>query len=212
MRNLGKPVELARRYYEEGADEVTFLNITAFRDFPLADQPMLEVLRRTSENVLRAADHRRGHPRLHRWAGPQLLGPGRGLRVFPLRGGQGLHRQRCGGGGASSIWPAATRTASTAIEQIAQVYGNQAVVISIDPRRVYVECPGRDPPPLPLRPRTRARTASACAGIQCTVKGGREGRDLDAVELARACEDLGAGEILLNSIDRDGTGRASTWG
>jgi glutamine amidotransferase/cyclase len=42
--------------------------------------------------------------------------------------------------------------------------------------------------------------------FQCTVKGGREGRDVDAVELARVCERLGAGEILLNSIDRDGTG------
>ena len=41
---------------------------------------------------------------------------------------------------------------------------------------------------------------------QCTVKGGREGRDLDAVELAVAAEALGAGEILLNCIDRDGTG------
>ena len=42
--------------------------------------------------------------------------------------------------------------------------------------------------------------------FQCTVKGGRESRDVDAVELAQTCEQLGAGEILLNSIDRDGTG------
>ncbi|OGR05650.1 MAG: imidazole glycerol phosphate synthase, glutamine amidotransferase subunit, partial [Deltaproteobacteria bacterium RIFOXYD12_FULL_53_23] len=47
VRNLGQPVELARRYYEEGADEITFLNITGFRDFPMKDQPMLEVLQRT---------------------------------------------------------------------------------------------------------------------------------------------------------------------
>lgn len=43
VRNLGKPVELAGRYFEEGADEVTFLNITSFRNSPLKDQPMLEV-------------------------------------------------------------------------------------------------------------------------------------------------------------------------
>ena len=43
VRNLGLPVELAGRYFEEGADEVTFLNITGFRDSPLADLPMLEV-------------------------------------------------------------------------------------------------------------------------------------------------------------------------
>ncbi|KAF9929854.1 Histidine biosynthesis bifunctional protein hisB, partial [Modicella reniformis] len=51
VRNLGKPVELARRYFEEGADEITFLNITSFRNCPLMDMPMLEVLRRTSESV-----------------------------------------------------------------------------------------------------------------------------------------------------------------
>ena len=51
VRNLGMPVDLAKRYYEEGADEITFLNITGFRDFPMQDQPMLEILKRTSENV-----------------------------------------------------------------------------------------------------------------------------------------------------------------
>ncbi len=51
VRNLGKPVELAHRYYEEGADEITFLNITGFRDFPLEDMPMLEVLKQTSRRV-----------------------------------------------------------------------------------------------------------------------------------------------------------------
>ena len=51
VRNLGKPVELAGEYYEQGADEVTFLNITGFRDFPLEDMPMLEVLEKTSRNV-----------------------------------------------------------------------------------------------------------------------------------------------------------------
>jgi glutamine amidotransferase/cyclase len=43
VRNLGKPVELCKRYYDDGADEVTFLNITGFRSFPLGDLPMLEV-------------------------------------------------------------------------------------------------------------------------------------------------------------------------
>ncbi|PNX64184.1 imidazole glycerol phosphate synthase subunit HisF, partial [Trifolium pratense] len=51
VRNLGKPVELAEQYYKDGADEVSFLNITGFRDFPLGDLPMLQVLRYTSENV-----------------------------------------------------------------------------------------------------------------------------------------------------------------
>ena len=51
VRNLGKPVELARRYYEEGADEIVFLNITSFRNCPLKDLPMMEVLRKASENI-----------------------------------------------------------------------------------------------------------------------------------------------------------------
>ncbi len=51
MRNLGEPVKLAQRYFDEGADEICFLNITGFRDFPLKDLPMLEVLKRTSEKV-----------------------------------------------------------------------------------------------------------------------------------------------------------------
>ncbi len=51
VRNLGKPVSKAQEYYEQGADEVTFLNITSFRDTPLKDLPMLEVLRQASATV-----------------------------------------------------------------------------------------------------------------------------------------------------------------
>jgi glutamine amidotransferase/cyclase len=98
-----------------------------------------------------------------------------------------------------------TKDGSTAIEQIARVYGNQAVVISIDPRRVYVRSP-EDTRHHTIATRTPGPDGERFCWFQCTVKGGREGRDVDAVELARACEALGAGEILLNSIDRDGTG------
>ncbi|KAK4981142.1 Histidine biosynthesis bifunctional protein hisB, partial [Elasticomyces elasticus] len=51
VRNLGKPVSMAQKYYDQGADEVTFLNITSFRDTPLKDLPMLEILRQTSASV-----------------------------------------------------------------------------------------------------------------------------------------------------------------
>ena len=51
MRNLGKPVALCKRYYDEGADEVAFLNITSFREGVLEDTPMLAVLTAASENV-----------------------------------------------------------------------------------------------------------------------------------------------------------------
>ena len=204
VRNLGKPVELARRYYEEGADEITFLNITAFRDFPLADQPMLEVLRRTSEQVF------------------VPLTIGGGIRAFTDADGRhysaldvaaeyfrsGADKVSIGSDAVETVEQYRARGAKdggSAIEQIAEVYGNQAVVISIDPRRVYVRAPEDTARPV-IETTIPGPSGERFCWFQCTVKGGREGRDLDAVELARACEELGAGEILLNSIDRDGTG------
>jgi len=205
VRNLGKPVELARRYYEEGADEITFLNITGFRDFPLRDQPMLEVLRRTSENVF------------------VPLTIGGGIRAFTDSEGRfssaldvaaeyfrsGADKVSIGSDAVAVVEEylnTGRPSGESSIEQISRVYGNQAVVISIDPRRVYV------PSPAATRHRVIETAFPGPAGerycwYQCTVKGGREGRDVDAVELARACEELGAGEILLNCIDRDGTNR-----
>jgi glutamine amidotransferase/cyclase len=204
VRNLGKPVELARRYYQEGADEVTFLNITAFRDFPLADQPMLEVLRRTSENCFVP---------LTIGGGIRAFtdGHGRGYSALDVASEyfrSGADKVSIGSDAVDAVEQYLARghkDGSTAIEQIAQVYGNQAVVISIDPRRVYISDPGetRHHCVQALEP---GPNGEAWCWYQCTVKGGREGRDVDAVELARACEELGAGEILLNSIDRDGTG------
>ncbi|WP_373507267.1 imidazole glycerol phosphate synthase subunit HisF [Thiocapsa sp.] len=204
VRNLGKPVDLAQRYYDEGADEITFLNITAFRDFPLADQPMLEVLQRASERVF------------------VPLTIGGGIRAFTDAEGvaysaldvanayfrAGADKISIGSDAVDAVEGFLRRGAkdgSTAIEQIARVYGNQAVVISIDPRRVYVRSP-EDTGHHTVATRTPGPEGERFCWFQCTVKGGREGRDVDAVELARACEALGAGEILLNSIDRDGTG------
>lgn len=204
VRNLGKPVELAGRYYEEGADEITFLNITGFRDFPLRDQPMLEVLRRTSENVY------------------VPLTIGGGIREYT--DSEGNHHSaldvateyfRSGadkisiGSDAVYVVEELLRKGRTdgksSIEQIARVYGNQAVVISIDPRRVYVHSP-QETSHTAIATETPGPGGEGYCWYQCTVKGGREGRDVDAVELAQTCERLGAGEILLNCIDRDGTG------
>ena len=203
VRNLGKPVELARRYFEEGADEITFLNITGFRDFPLKDQPMLEVLRNTSENVF------------------VPLTIGGGIRSFTDTEGKhysaldvaseyfrsGADKISIGSDAVYTVEEylrSGEKTGQSSIEQIFHVYGAQAVVISIDPRRVYVESPEatthhtlKTPVPGP--------NGEQYIWYQCTVKGGREGRDVDVVQLATACEELGAGEILLNCIDRDGT-------
>jgi glutamine amidotransferase/cyclase len=84
-----------------------------------------------------------------------------------------------------------------------QGYGAQAVVVSIDPRRVYVADPSDTARPT-IKTSTPGPNGEQYCWWQCTLRGGREGRDLDAVELAQAVEDLGAGEILLNCIDRDG--------
>jgi len=204
VRNLGKPVELASRYYQEGADEVTFLNITAFRDFPLSDQPMLEVLRRTSEQVF------------------VPLTIGGGIREFTDASGRyysaldvaseyfrsGADKVSIGSDAVYAVEElrrTGTKTGKTSIEQIAHVYGNQAVVISVDPRRVYVGSP-QETPHRTVETEIPGPNGEHYCWFQCTVKGGREGRELDAIELARAAEELGAGEVLLNSIDRDGTG------
>ena len=203
VRNLGKPVQLAGRYYEEGADEITFLNITGFRDFPLKDMPMLEVLEETSKNVF------------------VPLTIGGGIRDYTDKDGRyysalqvaaeyfrsGADKISIGSDAVlivEEVLKSGKATGLSSIEQIARVYGNQAVVISIDPRRVYV----RDPDAVPHRTIPTAFPGPAgerYCWYQCTIKGGREGRALDAVTLAMICEQLGAGEILLNCIDRDGT-------
>jgi glutamine amidotransferase/cyclase len=96
------------------------------------------------------------------------------------------------------------KTGKSSIEQISIVYGAQAVVISIDPRRVYIQNPG-DTKRHTIKTKFPGPNQEQYCWYQCTVKGGREGRDIDVIELAQACSELGAGEILLNCIDKDGT-------
>ncbi len=203
VRNLGKPVELAKRYYEEGADEITFLNITGFRDFPMEDQPMLEVLQKTSENVF------------------VPLTIGGGIREFTDSNGKeytsldvayeyfrsGADKISIGSDAcytAEEYIKSGTKTGKSSIEQISYAYGAQAVVISVDPRRVYVKSP-EDTNHNTIKTVVPGPNGEDYCWYQCTVKGGREGRDLDAIQLAASCEALGAGEILLNCIDKDGT-------
>ncbi|EFN59230.1 hypothetical protein CHLNCDRAFT_55988 [Chlorella variabilis] len=206
VRNLGMPVELAGRYFDEGADEVTFLNITGFRDFPLGDLPMLEVLRQASEGVF------------------VPLTVGGGIREFTDSSGKhysalqvaaeyfrsGADKVSIGSDAVYAVEAylagGGAKDGSTAIEQISRVYGAQAVVISIDPRRVYVAAP-EDTPHHTVKTSKPGPKGEQYCWWQCTVKGGREGRDVDAVQLAKAVEDLGAGEILLNCIDNDGVGQ-----
>ncbi len=204
VRNLGKPVELAGKYYQDGADEIAFLNITGFRDFPLEDMPMLEVLKQTSLNVF------------------VPLTIGGGIRDYTDKNGKYYSSLEVAseyfrsGADKISIGSDAVlivedylktqkATGHSSIERISRVYGNQAVVISVDPKRVYVESPDNTQHHV-IKTRFPGPEGETYCWYQCTIKGGREGRPVDAVTLAKVCEKLGAGEILLNCIDRDGTG------
>ncbi|GAB2231454.1 hypothetical protein Droror1_Dr00010461 [Drosera rotundifolia] len=204
VRNLGKPVELAGQYYMDGADEVTFLNITGFRDFPLGDLPMLQVLRYTSENVF------------------VPLTVGGGIRDFTDSNGRQYSSLevaseyfRSGADkisiGSDAVFAAeeylrtGVKTGKTSLEQISYIYGSQAVVVSIDPRRVYVK-DSDDVTYKCIKVSNPGRNGEEYAWYQCTVNGGREGRPIGAYELAKVVEELGAGEILLNCIDCDGQG------
>jgi len=203
VRNLGKPVNLARRYYKEGADEITFLNITGFRDFPLKDIPMMDVLKKTSKNVFV----------------PLTIGGGirdytdkegrtyTGLEVASEYFRSGADKISIGSDAVLIVedyLKKGGKSGQSAIEEISRVYGNQAVVISIDPKRIYVQSP-KEVEHTVIETSIPGPKGERYCWYQCTIMGGREGRDLDAITLARICETLGAGEILLNCIDRDGT-------
>jgi cyclase len=157
LRDAGDPVELAAAYDAAGADELTFLDVTASSD---ARGTMLDVVRRTAESVFIP------------------LTVGGGVRAVAdvdtlLRAGA----DKVGVNTAAVARPAL-------IGEIAHRFGSQVLVLSLDVRR------------------SRADTPS---GFEVTTHGGRRGTGIDAVEWARRGADLGAGEILLNSMDADGT-------
>ncbi|KAH7883524.1 hypothetical protein F5I97DRAFT_1831269 [Phlebopus sp. FC_14] len=210
VRNLGKPVALAAKYYDSGADELCLLNITSFRNSPLHDQPMLAVVRAAAECVFV----------------PLTIGGGIKDTVDP----DGTKRSalevagayfRVGADkvsiGSEAVYAVEKFRAAdgvgdgtTAIETISKMYGRQAVVVSIDPKRAYVDPATYDGPYKDELFLGRDDGPESERGkawwYQCTVSGGRETRNISAVELAKGAQALGAGEILLNSIDRDGTG------
>lgn len=224
VRNLGKPVDLSRRYYLESADEICFLNITSFRSSALQDQPMLQVVRQAAETVFvpltvgggikdtvdpdgtaRSALEVAG-AYFRSGADKVSIGSEAVIAVEDL-----LKREKAGEKALSGL---------TGIETIAKGYGSQAVVVSIDPRRVYVDTteddwqakfPSAHLPCLIIGDHAISATRNEEKGkawwYQCTIKGGREVRDIDVIQLAQGVERLGAGEILLNSVDRDGSGK-----
>jgi glutamine amidotransferase/cyclase len=225
VRNLGKPVDLARRYYHEMADEICFLNITSFRNSALRDQPMLEVVRAAAETVFVPLTVGGGIKDTVDPDGTERSA----LEVAGAYFRSGADKVSIGSEAVIAVEEMLKREAEgvepvlsgkTGIETIAHGYGSQAVVVSIDPKRVYVDTsdpewkskfPAHHLDCLIIGDEATSNTRSEEAGkawwYQCTIRGGREVRDVDVVQLARGVERLGAGEILLNSVDRDGSGK-----
>jgi imidazole glycerol-phosphate synthase subunit HisF len=160
LRDAGDPVELARRYDAQGADELAFLDITASS---AGRETTYEVVRRTADQVFI----------------PLTVGGG----IRSVADVDALLRA-----GADKV---GVNTAAIArpdlLREIAQQFGRQVLVLSVDARRVR---PGSEPTP---------------SGFEVTTHGGRTGTGIDAVDWAGRAAELGAGEILLNSMDADGT-------
>lgn len=210
VRNLGKPVELATRYYRQGADEITFLNITSFRESPIKDLPMLEVLRKAAKQIFVPLTVGGGIK--------DLVDPVTGenypaVAVADLYFRSGADKVSIGSDAvriAEEFYASGgAKTGTSAIETISARFGVQAVVISVDPKRKYV----RDPAETKMSvikitdPKNYGPNGENYCYYQVTSQGGRKVHELGALELCTACEALGAGEILLNSIDHDGTNR-----
>jgi imidazole glycerol-phosphate synthase subunit HisF len=160
LRDAGDPVELARAYDAQGADELVFLDITASS----ADRATTyDVVRRTAEQVFI----------------PLTVGGG-------VRTADDIDALLRAGADKVSLNTAAIARPEL-LEESARQFGSQCVVLSVDARRVK---PGTPPTP---------------SGFEVTTHGGRAGTGIDAVEWARRGTGLGAGEILLNSMDADGT-------
>src|SRR5918997_4789910 len=156
LRDAGDPVEMARVYDAEGADELTFLDITASS---AGRETTYDVVRRTAEQVFI----------------PLTVGGG----VRTVEDVDALLRA-----GADKV---SINTAAIArpefLREAAHRFGSQCVVLSVDARRAE----------------------GTGSGFEVTTHGGRKGTSIDAIEWARRGEDLGVGEILLNSMDADGT-------
>lgn len=159
LRDAGDPVELAARYGAEGADEVTFLDVSASAS---GRDTMVDVVRRTAEQVFV----------------PLTVGGG-------VRSADDVDTLLRAGADKVSVNTAAI-VRPELLAEISARFGNQVLVLSVDARRCG---PG-------------VETAS---GYEVTTHGGRRGTGIDAIEWARLGEELGAGEILLNSMDADGT-------
>lgn len=157
LRDAGDPVEVARRYEQEGADELVFLDITASHE---QRDIMIDVVRRTAEQVFM----------------PLTVGGG-------IRSIEDVRALLSAGSDKVSINSAACRDPEL-IRRAADRFGSQCIVVNIDPKRIQRD--GREV-------------------WEVHINGGRQPTGLEAVPWAQEVERLGAGEIVLTSMDADGT-------
>ncbi len=155
LKDSGDPVELANRYFLQGADEITFLDVAATNE---NRGTTLDMVTRCAEQVFI----------------PLTVGGG-------IRALEDVSRLLASGADKVSVGSAGIRRPEL-LSEIAKEHGNQVLVISLDLKR-----------------------SSTKSGFGVTSNGGRELTDLDAMEWVRQVQDLGAGELLVNSIDADGT-------
>jgi cyclase len=188
LRDAGDPVELAAAYDAEGADELVFLDITASSG---DRETMIDVVGRTADQVFI----------------PLTVGGG-------VRSVGDVDRLLRAGADKVSLNTAAIARPEL-LGEAAQRFGSQCVVLSVDARRVAGSAgPGGRPPATPrspLRAERRLGEHPPAAGpasparFEVTTHGGRRGTGIDAVQWAARGAELGVGEILLNSMDADGT-------
>lgn len=160
LRDAGDPVELAAAYDAQGADELTFLDVTASSS---GRGTMIDVVRRTADQIFI----------------PLTVGGG-------VRTADDVDQLLRAGADKVSVNTAAIARPEL-LDELSRRFGSQCIVLSVDARTV---------------PDGQAPTPS---GWEVTTHGGRRGTGIDAVEWARRGQELGVGEILLNSMDADGT-------
>ncbi len=181
LRDAGDPVDIAARYENEGADELVFLDITASHE---ERDIILDVVARTSEVVF------------------MPLTVGGGIRTL-----EDIRKLLSAGCDKVSINSAAV-TDPEFVKEAALRFGSQCIVVNIDPKRVAVDgavIPETVPEHLRVRPRPGRNEDEGDVYWDVHVNGGRKPTGLDAVEWAKEVERLGAGELVLTSMDADGT-------
>jgi len=166
LRDAGDPVECAKEYDRQGADELVFLDITASAENRAT---MIDVVERTASECFM----------------PLTVGGG-------IRSVEAVRAMLKAGADKTSVNTAAVQNPDL-VRAGAERFGSQCIVVAIDAKRIH--------------PNTPTLQHSSASRWEVFTHGGRKPTGLDAIEWARRVEALGAGEILLTSMDTDGTKR-----